>query len=114
LLSYENQYTLKHPLRKDMYDNRLTKDPISGIYYMSYTLDNSSSDLVEPKPGGDSYLDDYLTFIESATPLRFTHPGITQIVSDEFEDYLNSNKSAREVAAIIQNRVQLYLDEKTN
>ena len=94
-----------------MYDNRLTKDPISGIYYMSYTLDNSASGLVEPKPNGDSYLEDYLAFIESATPLRYTHTGITQIVSDEFEDYLNSNKSAREVAAIIQNRVQLYLDE---
>lgn len=51
-----------------MYDNRLTKDPISGIYYMSYTLDNSASDLVEPKPGGDSYLEDYLAFIENATP----------------------------------------------
>ncbi len=111
LLSYENQYTLKHPLRKDMYDNRLTKDPISGIYYMSYTLDNSSSGLVEPKPNGDSYLEDYLNFLENATPLRSTHPDITQIVADEFEDYLNSNKSAREVAAIIQNRVQLYLDE---
>ena len=111
LLSYENQYTLIHPHRKDMYDNRLTKDPISGIYYMSYFLDNSVSGYVEPKANGDSYLEDYLAFIESAAPLRSTHPDISQIVYDEFEDYLNSNKSAREVAAIIQNRVQLYLDE---
>ena len=111
LLSYENQYTLIHPHRKDMYDNRLTKDPISGMYYMSYFLDNSVSGYMEPKSNGDSYLEDYLAFIESAAPLRSTHPDISQIVYDEFEDYLNSNKSAREAAAIIQNRVQLYLDE---
>lgn len=111
LLSYENQYTLLQPLRRDVYENRLTRDPISGLYYMPTTLDNSHSYSMEPKPDGSSYLEDYLSFIDSIQVTPNYHPTITSILGDELDAYLNNDRSARETAAIIQNRVQLYLDE---
>lgn len=111
LLSYENQYTLLQPLRRDVYENRLTRDPISGMYYMSTTLDNSLSNAMESKPDGSSYLEDYLSFVDSVQVTPSHHPDITSILGDELDAYLNNDRSARETAAIIQNRVQLYLDE---
>lgn len=111
LLNYENQYTLLQPLRRDVYENRLTRDPISGLYYMPTTLDNSHSYSMEPKPDGSSYLEDYLAFIDSIQVTPNYHPTITSILGDELDAYLNNDRSARETAAIIQNRVQLYLDE---
>lgn len=114
LLSYENQYTLVHPVRKDVFENRLTKDPVSGMYYMPLTLDNSNSAQIQPKPNGDSYLDDYLAFLENAKPADNSHPAVWDIIYQELNTYLNSGKSARDTAAVIQSRVQLYLDENAS
>lgn len=114
LLSYENQYTLVHPVRKDVFENRLTKDPVSGMYYMPLTLDNSNSAQIQPKPNGDSYLEDYLAFLENAKPADNSHPAVWDIIYQELNAYLNSGKSARDTAAVIQSRVQIYLDENAS
>ncbi len=114
LLSYENQYTLKNPLRKDVFENRLTKDTFTGMYYMSISLDDSVFINVQPKPDGSSYLDDYLIFLDSTEAYHNPYPEISSIIGNEFASYTSSNKSAKEVAGIIQNRVQLYLDENSD
>lgn len=114
LLSYENQYTLVHPVRKDVFENRLTRDPVSGMYYMPLTLDNSNSAQIQPKPNGDSYLEEYLAFLESAKPADNSHPAVWDIIYQELNTYLNSGKNARDTAAVIQSRVQLYLDENAS
>lgn len=114
LLSYENQYTLMHPVRKDVFENRLTKDPISGMYYMPLTLDNSHSALIQPKQNGDSYLEEYLAFLENAQPTNNSHAAVWDIIYQELNTYLNSGKSAIDTAAVIQSRVQLYLDENAS
>ncbi len=114
LLSYENQYTLVHPVRKDVFENRLTKDPVSGMYYMPLTLDNSHSALIQPKPNGDSYLEEYLAFLENAQPTNNSHAAVWDIIYQELNTYLNSGKSASDTAAVIQSRVQLYLDENAS
>lgn len=114
LLSYENQYTLKNPLRWDVFENRLTKDPVTGMYYMSISLDNSMSITIQPKPDGSSYLEEYLLFLDSTVAYHNPHPAISSIIGEEFASYTDSNKTAKEAASIIQNRVQLYLDENSN
>lgn len=114
LLSYENQYTLSNPIRKDVFENRLTKDSFTGMYYMPISVDNSVSITIQPKPDGSSYLDEYLLFLDSTVAYRNPYPAISRIIGDELASYLDNNKTAKEAASIIQNRVQLYLDENSD
>ncbi len=111
LLSYENQYSLTHPLRSDVYENRLPAKANGGMFQMPITLDQSQTASIEAKPNGESYLEEYLDFLNNVAAYRNSHSAITAILSDELADYMNNNKSARDIAAIIQSRVQLYLDE---
>lgn len=62
------------------------------------------------KSNGESYLEDYLDFLKKLGPL----PGETrigEIIAEEAEAYFNGTKDAGQTAAVIENRVQLYLDE---
>ncbi len=114
LTCYENQYPLAHPLRNDVYENRLLPLSTNGTYHLPLTLDRSVMAIVPAKPNGESYLDDYLDFLNNTVAYRSSHPAINTILSEELKAYMNSNKSADEVTAIIQSRVQLYLDENIN
>lgn len=114
LLSYENQYTLKNPLRRDVFENRLTKDPVTGMYYMPISLDDSVFIKVQPKPDGSSYLEEYLLFLDNTEAYHNPYPEISSIIGNELASYLDSSKTAKEAASIIQNRVQLYLDENSD
>lgn len=73
-------------------------------------------------PGGDmvllpgkkdksSYLDEYVDFIRNAVPYPVHSDELFNIVMEEADSYFSSNKNLDEVAQIIQNKVQLYLDE---
>ena len=37
---------------------------------------------------------------------------ILEIIQEEAKDYFNGNKSAEEIGKVINNRVQLYLNER--
>ncbi len=50
--------------------------------------------------------------IETASPRRSGSLTIYDIISEETESFFKGNKSAEEVLAVVQNRIQLYLDEK--
>ena len=54
----------------------------------------------------------YKKAIEDARPLPIRTAPILTIILDEAEDYFNGSKSAEEVSKVINNRVQLYLDER--
>ncbi len=54
----------------------------------------------------------YKKAIEDARPLPIRTAPILTIIQEEAEDYFNGSKSAEEVSRIINNRVQLYLDER--
>lgn len=62
------------------------------------------------KEDGSSYLLDYIDFINQLGVYQGMDE-IWKIVELEAEDYWNGSKSAEDVALIIDNRVQLYLDE---
>ena len=65
---------------------------------------------VELKEDGTSYMPDYIDFINQLGVYQ-VRDEIWEIVEQESEDYWNGLKSAEDVALIIDNRVQLYLDE---
>lgn len=52
-----------------------------------------------------------INFINSVENISRRDSGINAIISEEAATYFSGQKSAKEVAEIIQNRVQNYLDE---
>lgn len=54
---------------------------------------------------------EYLAALEDVRSLPCRTAPVLDIVYKEAADYFNGNKSIREVAEVIRNRVQLYLDE---
>lgn len=70
-----------------------------GMYMRSY------EELTEEK------LAEFRAFIEDARPLPIRTVPILDVICEEAAYYFNGTKSIEEVSAIIQNRVQLYLNE---
>ena len=56
--------------------------------------------------------EEYKKAIEDAKPLPIRTASILTIVLEEAENYFNGSKSAEEVSKVINNRVQLYLNER--
>ena len=54
---------------------------------------------------------EYLEALEDVRPLPYRTAPILDIVYEEAVYYFNDSKSIRDVAEVIRNRVQLYLDE---
>ena len=62
-------------------------------------------------PLNQQQLDEVLEFIESVDRRFFNNEFITNIVTEECGAFFSGQKSAADVAKIIQNRVQNYVDE---
>lgn len=67
--------------------------------------------ILEGKPDGTSYVEDYIAFLDSCVPRPPRDNTIANIVLEEVEPYFAGDKNMDTVIDIIQNRVQLYLDE---
>ena len=61
-------------------------------------------------PLSQEQLDELLDFIYTVDTAYSTNDEIMNIVSEDIEAYFSGQKSAEEVAAVIQNRAQLYID----
>lgn len=55
---------------------------------------------------------EYINAIEDARPLPTRTAPILTVILEEAQDYFNGSKSAEEVSQVINNRVQLFLDER--
>lgn len=62
-------------------------------------------------PNGENLIEDYISLLKNLGPCP-VDDSISDIVEEEVENYMGSNKSAEETARTIQNRVQLYLFER--
>ena len=56
--------------------------------------------------------DEIEAFLESARALPYKTEPVLEIIREESQDYFNGSKSIEQVADIIENRVQTYLDEQ--
>ena len=65
----------------------------------------SGQDITEEK------IAQYREFLEDARPLPLRTVPLLDIILEEAEYYFDGMKSVEEVSAVIQNRVQLYMDE---
>lgn len=53
-----------------------------------------------------------LDLYEDSVPYPSLPPGLREVVSEELQSFFSGQKSAKDVCAVLQNRVQLYLNER--
>ena len=76
-----------------------------------YDLGNGRYKALEAKEDGSSFLEEYVTALKGLEGQDSRTEAVTDIVEGEAAQYFAGDRSAEEIAKIIQNRVQLYLDE---
>lgn len=65
------------------------------------------------KEDGSSYVKEYIELAESCIPYKDEHSLINTIIIEEVPAFFSGQKSAEQVASIIQNRVTLFLEENS-
>lgn len=112
LLSLEYHKYIKYQIsvRADIPEAQLVYNEwIKG--YVWENADPGFGFILMPEDSHD-YLDEYVDFLKSALPSSLESDDIFGIVMEEANGYFNSDKNLDQVIDIIQNRVQLYLDER--
>lgn len=98
------------------YDNvqlpirRIFEEDISQFYDGAENYRNG--ELLVVKEDGSTVLQDFNSFLESCVPGPRLYENLETIIWEEAQDYFEGDKTAGEVARIINNRIQLYLDER--
>ncbi|MCM1058643.1 MAG: extracellular solute-binding protein [Firmicutes bacterium] len=69
-------------------------------------------ELSDLKPDGTTYLEEFMDLLENCEARDIWPAQIKQILTEELEPYFQGDRTAKEAAGLIQNRVQLYLDEQ--
>ena len=98
------------PTRMDLYDDRIVC--IEGTGHIK--LDGHSYATVACKKDGTPFLDEYLNLLRSCSGVTYGTTAdqmIKSIIDEETAPFFAGEKSAEEVARIIQSRVKLYLEE---
>lgn len=67
---------------------------------------------LEGKPDGTSYLQEYMELLDAGRLETWERSELRGIILEEALVFFGGGRSAEETAAVIQNRVQLYLDER--
>lgn len=93
-------------VRRDAIDSQVYIHEYLGTYVYG-----SGAQELELKANGETYLEDYLQFLDSCAPLPRSYEAISAIVTEEAELFFNGTYTAEQAAKNIDSRVQLYLDE---
>lgn len=101
-MGYTTRTALENLFRYSEYD---------GEVHCLYTNSEGRTGELPMKSDGTSYVSDYLELIDHAG-IEVSDDAIWTIVKEETDSFWNGTKSAEEVAKVIDNRVQLYLDEQ--
>lgn len=113
LVSEENQVRYSQNwIRKDVLAQHVKNGEkgVEGKETPYFELNHGAVIPLDGKEDGTSYLDEYMELMDEGKPLT-VQTDIRDIILEEAESYFVGNKSEKEVAKIIQSRVQLYLDE---
>ena len=91
----------KRPSYEDENGNLVEYD---DVYYLN-------GEEVPISPMTQEEVDEVVAFIKSVDQLYTNHQDLMNIISEEAAPYFTGQKSVKEVADIIQNRVQIYVNE---
>lgn len=111
MLSVETQARLEHSLsvRQDITDTTVIYNAGAKKYF--WVVGGMDMILLDQKSDGTTYTEEYKAFIKSCVPSR-GNGDIMKIVEEEATAYFAGSKDALSVVRLIDNRVQLYLDER--
>lgn len=98
----KSQAATKKPTYTDYYTGE-------EVEYDDYFYMNGEEFILEPL--NQEQLDQVIEFIKSVDKRTFYNENITNIITEEAEAFFSDQKSAAEVAQIIQSRAQIYVDE---
>ena len=77
-----------------------------------YKTSAGSYIILEAKPDGTPYFEEYLDFLDNCGPTPFRVEAISDIIMQEAELFYNGVQDASRTADNVDSRVQLYLDEQ--
>lgn len=119
-LTDEYQETLQWglPVLKDVFDAK-AKEALNKPYYLdennnkveyneTYYINGEN---IELEPMTQEQVDQVVSFIESVNTRSYYNQDISKILEEETAAYFAGQKSAKEVAQIIQSRAQIYVSE---
>lgn len=124
ILSYETQYEIRNPVRRDMLENRMKEIEIfrgSGadrwkekatVFMFTDTDTFTSWWELSPGPKGDYRIEEYRQIMEKCAGISTDTSAIEDIIREEAGSYFSGDRDAEAVAELVQNRVQLYLNER--
>jgi len=115
---YQKSLEISLPVRKDLFEEwarEETRRPYridENGERMEYdlTLYRDGEEVVIP-PLDQEQLDELIAYVESVTATPFEDNNVMNIINEEMESYFSGQKTAEDAAAIIQNRVQVYVFE---
>lgn len=110
LLDYERQFNNTNfgfSVRRDV-----IRDSVVMVDGVPLTMGRLGLGSIDLKPDGTTYLEEFLDFVDGCKAGVKWPSLIEQIMEEELAPYFKGDKSAREAADLVQNRVQLYLDER--
>lgn len=114
LLGEEAQSTLDYrmlPVHRKVFSTLLQKELDEGVK----VIENGKTIMIkgsEEDALTEAEVEEITCSVEEAKPYPIRTVPIMDIICEEAEDYFEGNKSIKEVADIIENRVKLYLEEK--
>ncbi len=91
---------------KDAVEVYGSEDPVP-VFFVS----ESSIIQLEGKEDGSSYVKEYIELSENCIPQKDEYEQINSIITEEVAAFFSGQKTAEQVAAIIQSRVTLFLEE---
>ncbi|MDE7269650.1 MAG: hypothetical protein K2N81_04165, partial [Acetatifactor sp.] len=82
------------------------------VEYDFFMVPQNGEAVVVP-PLDQKQLKQIIAYVESVTATPFENDDVMNIINEELESYFSGQKAAEDVAALIQNRVQLYVKENS-
>lgn len=98
-------------VKRDAYlDGKIIEDWTGTKYYtLNYDINNWFYPL---KEDGTTYVEEYMAYLDSCVPFPLEADYIRTIIVEEAAPFFSGDKDVKTVCEIIQNRAQLYLDER--
>lgn len=106
--SYDTQRSDYANVRKDVTRAFVVQDYDDQ---WSYSLGGGVSILLESKPNGDSWLEEYLDCMDECVPRPDKSWDVIRMIQEETDYYFNGERDMDQTIDVLQRRVQLYLDE---
>ena len=116
-LTEEYQKEQSMPVHKNLFEEKVKQtmdrpyweDENGEKQYYDYTtLINGEEVILQPFT--EAQMKELLSFVESVDRRSYADQEIVKIIMEEIEAYFSGQKSAADVAAIIQSRAQMYVD----